>query len=97
MPLYGHYITTVYFLNAYISYKWNIFAQVSSPMCILAKATEMTTGVWQQVKRSCSDKRSIYREENKTKEKLSTLVNTRDSFFCSFIINDDANIASFCY
>ena len=50
-------------------------------MCILAKATEMTTGVWQQVKRSCSDKRSIYNEENKTKEKLSTLVNTIDNFF----------------
>ena len=41
------------------------------------------------------DSRSMYNEENKTKEDESTLVNTIDNLFCSFIVND-ANIA-FCH
>ena len=35
----------------------------------------------------------MYNGENKTKEDESTLVNTIYNLFCSFIINDDANIA----
>ena len=42
------------------------------------------------------NKRSIYNEENKTTEDKSTLDNTIDNLFGSFIINDDANIA-LCY
>ena len=38
------------------------------------------------------DKRSIYNGESETTENESTLVNTNDHLFCSFIIND-ANIA----
>ena len=37
----------------------------------------------------------MYNEENKTKEDESTLVNTIDNLFCSFIVND-ANI-TFCH
>ena len=37
----------------------------------------------------------MYNGENKTKEDESTLVNTIDNLFCSFIVND-ANIA-FCH
>ena len=42
------------------------------------------------------NKRSIYNEENKTTEDKSTLDNTIDNLFGSFIINDYANIA-LCY
>ena len=35
----------------------------------------------------------IYDGENKTKEGKSTLVNATDNLFCSFTINDYANIA----
>ena len=38
------------------------------------------------------DKKSIYNGKKKTKQGESTLVNTIDNLFCSFIINDDANI-----
>ena len=37
----------------------------------------------------CDDKRSEYSRDNKTKEDESKL----DNLFCSFVINDDANIA----
>ena len=43
--------------------------------------------------RSCGDKKGICNGENKTKEGESTLVNTIYNLFCSFIINDDGNIA----
>ena len=43
--------------------------------------------------RSCVGKRRIYNTEITTKENESTLVNTTDNLFCSFIKNDDANIA----
>ena len=65
---------------------------VPSPKCILVKETEVTSDVWQREMQSCGDKRSTYNGENKTKEE-STLVNTMDNLFCSFIINDDANTA----
>ena len=52
----------------------------------------MTSDVRQQEVRSCGYKRSIYNGEGKTKDK-STLVNTIDNLFCSFIINDDVNTA----
>ena len=54
----------------------------STPTCTLAKVTEVVSGVWQRVKQSYGDKRSIYNGEN-----------TIDNLFCSFITNDDANIA----
>ena len=37
-----------------------IFPTFSLPTCILAKATEVTSGVWQRVMRTCGDKKSIY-------------------------------------
>lgn len=56
----------------------------------------MTSDVRQQEVRSCGYKRSIYNGEGKTKDR-STLVNTIDNLFCSFIINVGANIASSCH
>ena len=41
--------------------------------------------------RSFGDKRSIYNGESKTEEDKSTLFNTIDNLFFSFVINDDAN------
>ena len=58
-------------------------------MCLLAKTTEATSGLWQQVMQKCDDKRSEYSEDNKSKEDESKL----DNLLCSFVINDDANIA----
>ena len=43
--------------------------------------------------RSCGDERSIYDGESKTKKDESTLLNTLDNLFYSFIINDNANTA----
>ena len=86
-------VTTMYFLNVYILYILNYLPHVSSPTCILAKATEVTSNVWQWVMRNCGDKRSISIGENKTKEDLSTLVNTMNNLLCPFILNDDACIA----
>ena len=64
-------VTTVYFLNVHISCIWNYLPHVPSSMCILAKASEVTSGVWQRVMQSCGDKNSIYNEE-KTKEEENT-------------------------
>ena len=41
--------------------------------------------------RTCGDKKSICNGASKPKEDESTLVNTMDNVFCSFIINDHAN------
>ena len=86
----------MYFLTVHISYIWNYFPHGPSPTCVLAKANEMISSVWQHTMRSCGDKRSMYNGENKTKEDKSTLGNTINNLFysfCSFIKNDNANIA----
>ena len=47
----------------------------------------------QRVRQSRGDKRNMHNQDNKTEEGESTLVNMIDNLFCSFIVNDDANIA----
>lgn len=69
------------------------FLQVPLPTHILAKATEVERLVRQRVRQSRGDKRNMHNQDNKTEEGESTLVNMIDNLFCSFIVNNDANIA----